>query len=213
MRLNKLLDNRTTQSQCNLSIEELNKRREIFLEKAYQYEPDFIIDEANRDVINNLFLYFNEIPGKYNLNKGLWLYGDIGTGKSSLLFIFSELKKQLFDGFKIHICSKVSNDYAINGDLDKYTYNEKGYLGIPVNMCFDELGRESIPANYFGQKLNVMQHILHIRYSLWQSNGVKTFVTTNDDPASIESKYGDFIRDRIREMFNVVLLQGKSRRK
>lgn len=213
MRLNKLLDNRTTQSKCNLSIEELNKRREIFLEKAYKYEPDFIIDEANRDVINNLFLYFNEMPGKYNLNKGLWLCGDIGTGKSSLLFIFSELKKQLFDGFKIYICSKVSNDYAINGDLDKYTYNEKGYLGIPVDMCFDELGRESIPANYFGQKLNVMQHILHIRYSLWQSNGIKTFVTTNDDPASIESKYGDFIRDRNREMFNIVLLQGKSRRK
>lgn len=213
MRLNKLLDSRTTQNKCNLSIEELNRRREIFLEKAYQYEPDFIIDEANRDVINNLFLYFNGMPGKYNLNKGLWLCGDIGTGKSSLLFIFSELKKQLFDGFKIYICSKVSNDYAINGDLDKYTYNEKGYLGIPVNMCFDELGRESIPANYFGQKLNVMQHILHIRYSLWQSNGIKTFVTTNDDPASIESKYGDFIRDRNREMFNIVLLQGKSRRK
>ena len=80
-------------------------------------------------------------------------------------------------------------------------------------MCFDELGRETIPANYYGQKLNVMQHILHIRYSLWQSTGVKTFITTNDDPSAIESKYGDFIRDRNREMFNIVLLQGKSRRK
>lgn len=213
MRLNRLLDNRTTQSKCNLSTEELTIRKNAFLDIAKNNIPDFSIDERNREVINNLFFYFNGIEGKYKLDKGIWLFGDIGTGKSSLMYLFSEFKKLYFDGFKIHICSKVSNDYAINGDLDKYTYNEKGYPGGPVSMCFDELGRETIPANYYGQKLNVMQHILHIRYSLWQSTGVKTFITTNDDPSAIESKYGDFIRDRNREMFNIVLLQGKSRRK
>lgn len=196
-----------------MSDEEISNRKRLFHSIAKHYIPDFRIDDVNRGIINDLFFYFNGLDGRLDLNKGIWLSGDIGTGKSSLMMVLSEFKRQYFDGFKVYICAKVSNDYAINGDLDKYTYNEKGYLGYPVSMCFDELGRESMPANYYGQKLNVMQHILHIRYSLWQSQGLKTYVTTNDDPLNIENKYGDFIRDRIREMFNIVLMQGSSRRK
>ena len=213
MRLNRIIDNKTTPTQCKMSDEEIENRKRLlyFIERSCI--PGFEVDDRNREVIKDLFFYFNGLEGNLDLNKGIWLSGDIGTGKSSLMFIMSEFKKKYFDGFKVHICSKVSNDYAISGDLDKYTYNEKGYLGVPVNMCFDELGRETLPANHYGQKLNVMQHILHIRYSLWQSSGVKTYITTNDDAASIESKYGDFIRDRVREMFNIISLQGKSRRK
>lgn len=175
--------------------------------------PEFSIDASNRQLITDLFNYFNGIEGRYDLDKGLWLYGDIGTGKSSLMRIFSEYLRLGFNGFKIHICDGLSNNYSRSGDLDVYTYNQHGYIGEPVWMCFDELGRETIPANHFGAKLNVMQHILHIRYSLWRSNRLKTFVTTNCDPLQIETLYGDFIRDRIREMFNVILVEGKSRRR
>ncbi|MDR1884272.1 MAG: hypothetical protein LBR26_16050 [Prevotella sp.] len=209
----KMPENQTIPNPCSLSADELKARRNMFLDIAKKHIPDFTVDDSNRHIINDMFFYFNGMKGPYSLDKGLWIRGDIGTGKSSIINLFSLYKKQFFDGFKIHICSKVSNDYAINGDLDKYTYNEKGYPGGPVSMCFDELGRETIPANHYGQKLNVMQHIIHIRYSLWQSYGVKTFVTTNDDAKDVEDKYGLFIRDRAREMFNVVLMTGKSRRK
>lgn len=202
-----------TPSVCKLSDSEIHKRKRRFLRTAMSIVPEFAIDDSNRELITNLFNYFNGMDSKYNPDKGLWLYGDIGTGKSSLMRIFSEYLKFGFNGFKIHICDGLSNNYSQSGDLDLYTYNQYGYLGEPVWMCFDELGRETIPANHFGAKLNVMQHILHIRYSLWQSKGLKTFVTTNCDPLQIENLYGDFIRDRIREMFNVILIRGKSRRR
>lgn len=183
-----------------------------FMEIAQRYVPNFKIDDENREVIANLFNYFNGWSGAYDLKKGLWLAGDIGTGKSTLMYLFSEYLKSQQNGFKIHICSRISTDYATNGNLDEYTYNSAGYCGKPVSMCFDELGRETIPANHFGQRLNVVQHIMHVRYSLWQQHGLKTFVTTNCDPSQVELLYGDFVRDRIREMFNIVVLQGKSRR-
>ncbi|PXV69011.1 DNA replication protein DnaC [Dysgonomonas alginatilytica] len=199
-------------SACKLSDHEITERKRKFLRVAVSVIPEFTIDSSNRQLITDLFSYFNGIGGKYNPDKGLWMYGDIGTGKSSLMRVFSEYMKLEFNGFKLHICNGVANAYSGSGDLDVYTYNQNGYIGEPVWMCFDELGRETIPANHFGTKLNVMQHILHVRYSLWQSSRLKTFVTTNCDPSQIESLYGDFIRDRIREMFNVILVEGRSRR-
>lgn len=200
-------------SQCKFSEEEIMARKQVFMNIARSTIPNFQIDESNRELISNLFNYFNEIEGALDLQKGLWLVGDIGTGKSTLMRLFSDYLRIHCQGFKMHICSKVSNDYAMSGDLDAYTFNQTGYVGEPVPMCFDELGRETLPANHFGQKLNVMQHIFHVRYSLWQSTRLKTFVTTNCDTASVEVLYGDFIRDRVREMFNVVVVKGGSRRR
>jgi len=190
----------------------INSQKRLWFDYARKSIPDFQIDDSNRQVIADLFNYFLKIPGNLDLRKGLWLEGEIGTGKSSLMQIFSKFMIARFDGFLIHICSHVANEYSIHGDLDKYTYNQTGYCGEPVSMCFDELGRESIPANHFGQKLNVMQHILHIRYSLWQTDGVKTFITTNLDADGVEKLYDDFIRDRRHEMFNIIILTGKSKR-
>ena len=57
-----------------------------------------------------------------------------------------------------------------------------------------------------------MQHIFHIRYSYWQQYGLRTYVTTNLFPKDVERKYGDYIRDRRGEMFNLIELDGESRR-
>lgn len=179
--------------------------------------PGFIYDQQNSEVIKNLFLYYTGQVGGYNLSKGIWLMGGNGTGKTTLLQIFSEFGKRRRDGFRIYDCGKVANDYAISGELDAYTYNQTGYSRKAVNMAFDELGREAIPSNHFGQKLNVMQHILHIRYNLWRSQAVQTYITTNCDADEIHQLYDNindrFISDRIREMYNIIHLGGESRRK
>lgn len=204
-------------SESQLSEQQLSVLRKLFSGTIKQIVPDFIFDEYNKDVVENLFYYFIGQKGKFDLSRSIWLMGSNGTGKTSLLQIFSEFGKKRYDGFKMFDCAKVANDFANNGDLDLYTYNEKGYNGRPVNMAFDELGRETIPAIYFGQKLNVMQHILHIRYNLWRSVGVHTYITTNCDAEEIHELYDNsndrFITDRIREMYNVIHLDGTSRRK
>ena len=115
-------------------------------------------------------------------------------------------------GFRVYICSQVTTDYSLTGDLSRYLDNAGWSSSGPVPMCFDELGREPLPAKYYGTELNVMQHILHIRYSYWQTTGLRTFVTTNANGNDIERLYGDFIRDRRKEMFNIIPVTGDSRR-
>lgn len=172
----------------------------------------FRIDGRNQKLVGDLFNYFLEQPGELDTGKGLWLEGPVGTGKSMLMHVFSEFMKSLSKGFQVYICSSITTEYALTGNLDRYLENESGYINTPVPMCFDELGREPIPSAYFGQKLNVMQHILHVRYTYWQTTGLKTYVTTNCDAAKIEELYDNYIRDRRREMFNIIPVTGESRR-
>lgn len=192
----------------------IDKQKRAFLSLAnQQVEKGFAIDANNRKVVGDLFSYFCDIESSLDPRKGLWLMGDVGTGKTTLMRLFAEFARERSQGFKIHTCSDVASRYALTGNLDLYTLNREGYLGHPVAMCFDDLGREPLEACYFGQRLNVMQHILHVRYSLWQTSGLKTFVTTNCDVNDVEALYGRYIRDRVREMFNIVIVGGQSRRR
>lgn len=220
MKINQIIQNQKTipkDSDIASSKEYTLRLRTLFYEIVKEQIPDFIYDQNNTHIIKNLFLYFTGQKGEYDLRKGILLMGGNGTGKTSLLYIFSELGKRRFSGFKVFDCAKITNEYAMKGELDAYTYNQLGYNRCAVNMGFDELGRESIPANHFGQKLNVMQHILHIRYNLWRTEGVQTYITTNCDVDEIHKLYDNpndrFISDRIKEMYNQIHLGGDSRRK
>lgn len=196
------------------SNEEIAYLKHLFLSVAEEHTCGmFRIDKANRQIVSDLFNYFIGIKGNLDPDKGLWLDGPVGTGKSTLMFVFSKFMQKLGDGFKVYICSQVTAEYSMNGNLDKYLLNPDGYCREPVPMCFDELGREPIPAKYYGTELNVFQHILHIRYALWQQRRLKTFVTTNLTPDEVGNLYGDYIRDRRKEMFNLVAVTGDSRRK
>lgn len=214
----KLLDqiknqNRSTEKTDILDqVEWINRQKYFWMDCARNIIPEFQVNNGNRHVIADLFNYFMNIPGNLDPKKGLWLEGDIGTGKSSLMQIFSNFMKFHKVYFRIIICSYIVTQYSSIGDIDLFTYNLQSHPTGPVCMCFDELGREPIPGNHFGQKLNVMQYIFHVRYSLWQTDRLKTFVTTNLDADGIEELYGDYIRDRRKEMFNIVVLAGKSRR-
>lgn len=187
------------------------KRRFMYIAKQTT-KGSFQIDDRNRDLVNDLFLYFHFQKGRLDLRKGLWLEGPVGTGKSTLMQVFSQYLKSLQMGFRVYICSQVTTDYSLTGDLSRYLDNAGWSSSGPVPMCFDELGREPLPAKYYGTELNVMQHILHIRYSYWQIAGLRTFVTTNANGNDIERLYGDFIRDRRKEMFNIIPVTGDSRR-
>jgi len=172
--------------------------------------PEFSVDDQNRNILNELFLYAHN-EGSLNPNKGIWLYGEVGTGKSTLMKILAEYQRTMWRGFKCVNCAEIAARFSTYGTdaLNESTWNE-GYNGPnPVERAFDELGRETIPAKYFGNELNIMQHILQIRYDI----KAKTHVTTNITPEAIISIYGTHIYDRAIEMFNFIELKGESKRK
>lgn len=70
-------------------------------------------------------------------------------------------------------------------------------------------GLES-PAGYYGVTYNVMAEVLLSRYDLFVSHKMLTHVTTNLNSEELEGIYGNRIRSRMREMFNLLVFNQES---
>ena len=87
--------------------------------------------------------------------------------------------------------------------LEKYSNGNLSHdIRTPKAYCFDDLGTETT-SKYFGNDCNVMAEILLTRYDLFKEKGIITHLTTNLSATEIESQYGNRLRSRMREMFNL----------
>ena len=185
----------------------------LFLEVARQVCPGFQIRADLREPITDIFYWCIMADGKkLDPRKGLWLYGNIGTGKTTMLEIlrrFCKFVRPYHNGFPYSF--RTTNASVVCGE-----YTQNGHVGIATyinseRQAFDELGSESIPTGYYGTPMNVFQYILQRRYD----NRYKSFthVTTNLSIKQISEYYGPRIYDRCKEMFNFVEMGGRTWRK
>lgn len=87
--------------------------------------------------------------------------------------------------------------------LEKYSRGHLSHdLRSPKVYCFDDLGTETT-SKYFGNDCNVMAEILLTRYDLFKEKGLITHITTNLSATEIGSQYGNCLRSRMREIFNL----------
>lgn len=202
---------------------------ELILKKAFvsfaseKLGKPFVIDESNKAALSCIFSHLvlktvqehhqDSFGSKISLKKGFYVFGDLGSGKSSLMRLLSEfMRENHAKTFKFVTSLDICNHYKQTGSIDRFTYNEDGVLQYPASICIDELGREPRTVDNYGTKLDVISQVLQARYLIWQNSGVLTHFITNLSFAELKSVYGDFIEERIVEMCNVIELNGKSRR-
>jgi len=150
---------------------------------------------------------------KLDLKKGILLTGPIGCGKTTLM----SLVKYFFQPGKQYLV-KSTRDITFEFEKEGYKVINR-YSKNPSNLshanpvqnifCFDDLGVEQTQ-RYFGNECNVMAEILLSRYDLFVSKGIPTHLTTNLSASEIEEKYGNRVRSRMREMFNLVAFDKES---
>lgn len=219
-----------------LRIEEYNQKiqqsidwsrptaRELFealLQTRSQTGERFQVTEWNKKVVNSLCLYFAGDPGfeTYNggkLEKGIMLMGNPGAGKSHLMAFFH---KNPHASYANVTCTAIAERYRTGWQRDEldtlqwYSYLLKAEAGhqydqTELGYCFGDLGTEGEKKN-FGNTMNVMENIIFQRYENHLPFNM-THITTNLNPKEVEEIYGIRVRDRLKEMCNVLILEGQS---
>lgn len=185
---------------------ERNSVKSLFFAEVKAVCPGFIVNDGNRGTVSALFDWcIRDTDGRYDPRKGLWLYGNIGTGKTVLMkAALSFMGKYWHIGYNDAFSTSWESVTRFCG-----RYGEKGFAAfdnIPDGL--DELGAEIIPTSYMGNPLNVMAHAFAVMSE--RNMDIPFIVTTNLDFSTVRDIYGERTIDRIGMLFNVVEMRGES---
>lgn len=161
----------------------------------------FRIYEEDHEILLKLCNYFIKDYESCEKNgidpdKGLLISGPVGCGKTSLMKLMKYLvplqrpytlmpTRNIVFGFN-HIGYKTIEDYG-DGQF----------------FCFDDLGVEPMGRHY-GKECNVMGEIILSRYEFFLKTRIKTHATTNLNAMELEEMYGNRVRSRMRQLFNLI---------
>ncbi len=179
----------------------------------------FNLMESDKSIITKLLAYFLKdefICDKHQieLKKGILLSGPIGCGKTTLMQLMKYFNNQNQSTFIVKSCREISFEFIKEGYdvIQRYTiqsYHRNGTTETPLHYCFDDLGTEN-NLKYYGNECNIMAEILLSRYDQFVSRKLITHLTTNLSATEIEHLYGNRVRSRMRELFNLVAFNGET---
>lgn len=152
-----------------------------------------------------------------DLRKGILLSGTVGTGKTSVMQLFSVNQRQVF---MLRSAAETANLWLKSGEEAIAAFYQPHKL--PVNdcdnfyqpfagLCLDDCGTEDVK-NHYGNRVNVIGQIIEGRY-FNGSHGILLHMTTNLNSTQLKEFYGARVVSRLREIMNVIELKGEDRRK
>lgn len=192
------------------------------------FDKPFVIDQSNSIIFELLCYYFSQdkmfisiaeqagLMG-VSLDKGILLCGSYGTGKTWMMKLFQKNQRHCYmmrNAKELADLYEKSGEEAIEDYLKpvKNAVNDTAVFYQPyLGLCIDDIGTDSTKVNY-GNKKNVIGDILEKRYANGNI-GVGFHATTNLTAKGIEDFYGGRVSSRMREIFNVIELNGTDRRK
>ncbi len=165
------------------------------------FGKNFIIHTEDKAILYKLCIYFIrdfETCKKLNIdpNKGILLSGPVGCGKTSLM----KLLRCMVPHHKPYEVIPARNITFAFNNIGFKTIEDYGNQGF---YCFDDLGVETT-GRHFGKDCNVMGEILLSRYDLFLQRKVRTHATTNLNAQELEERYGNRVRSRMRQLFNLI---------
>jgi len=205
---------------------EMDWIKKVIIAIGQGYHRDFVLDENNTQSYEQIIRYFfADETFNGDLEKGLLLIGPKGSGKTLAMLIMNHVISMLDLDAKEYpgTNKKVSFELVRTMNITE-KFETTGHDGIiPYKsfrvFCFDDLGEEDKNSKFYLNQINVMMDILTERNLKFLRNGLITHATSNyplEDAKTgtryYKDFYGDRVDDRIKQMFNVIVFKGNSRR-
>lgn len=165
--------------------------------------------EEEQERVRQIIKYFiNDKSSIFSLHKGLFIFGQNGTGKTEIMQAFSRFTIE-YDLSKTFVFCSMSDIYNL-------TKSDKDYDPVTINTqfdrCFDEFGRYVGPVVRYGDSLDVNEAIIEARYSRHRNYGQLTHFISNMTPNEAENSFSPMVFDRLRSMCTSVEFTGNSKR-
>lgn len=187
------------------------KFEEALLIEGKKILPDFFIPEHQ-------VKFYEQLPELFSAKRGIIIVGEYGCGKTLCM----KVCRQVFRYGRFISTRHIMREFQIIGEEIIENYGRFSFVkgehnnllrDKPINYCFDDLGINDSVKNRYGNTSNVMAEIILDRYDGFLDYGMKSYFTTNKTADQIEELYGDRVRDRLKEMCNLIVMPGNSLRK
>jgi len=186
-------------------IEELNVNLKVhkhgILNLAKSIEADFQLTDENKTVLNDLLMYF--IGRELDRNKGIWISGPVGTGKTLLFQIFKIYSSEILR--KNSFIEQRYSELIAKFNKDEFEALSKYDIS---SILIDDIGVGQIEVNHFGNEINFIDLLIDFRYSALKYKKKITHVTTNLYPNQFKDLVDKRTFSRMQEMFNLIELRG-----
>lgn len=187
----------------------------IKIGKSLSKNGEFRIDENNEDIFKNLVKYVHNDPGfEGDLNKGIFLYGVCGVGKTLMMSAFVHyvnMMSAVKEGFR-KCMEYTAKEIAIE-------YSEEG-IKILRDYCKPEIliqdlgyeGDDKMEVIHFGQRVQPLAELISYRNDMMDRGLYRTHITSNLNHENIEQIYSVREWSRAKEMVNFIEMKGHDRR-
>lgn len=176
----------------------VTKMERIFLERNEPKKYEF--DVNNKPIIQQLYFYaIGSEKFNGNLYKGIHLWGDYGTGKTTMLQAFCEIMQEYTGRRILMIMSKELGAKILDNGVDYYKTRP---------FFLDDIGREIKELKEWGNLCKPVPDLYYLR----KETGAWTFQTCQKPIAELADLYGKFTTDRMKAMFNEIEFKGTSKR-
>lgn len=182
--------------------------------------PGYIFNDNNGPVFNDLLNYFLGCPGNLDLNKGIALIGDFGVGKSTIMQIFHIFLKNYFpfteNLFRISSIEEIISEMGTKNFMNSILLNnpksnsDSSFTYKPIHLLINEFGHKYDAKNYGTDVNELIDIFLMKRYDIFQHKGKLLHITSNYDVDDMKEIFHERIIDRFKDMFNIIILKGKS---